>query len=169
MTTNFKNGGNHVNQPSLAKHIQRGRVWNAIALFLIAFVLVIVPVAGSAGVPPASALPSPIFAIADVPGGTPATATETVALPTPSPEFIVKLATDHHWITTILLIVGALRMLFKPLMMVLEWYVKQTSDPNDDRKLEQFEAGPIYKFVSHALDIVASVKLPTIKKLAQDP
>ena len=59
-----------------------------------------------------------------------------------------------------LLVIGSLRILFKPVMLAIEKYVKETPSPEDDARIARFEAGPIYKAIGFVLDFGASIKLP---------
>src|SRR5947207_5068037 len=54
----------------------------------------------------------------------------------------------YGWLTTVILVVGSLRLLFKPVMLAIENYVKQTPSATDDDRLAKFEAGPIYKIIA---------------------
>ena len=76
-------------------------------------------------------------------------------------------AGKYGWIMKVVVVIGSLRILFKPLMLAIENFVKQTASPNDDAKLAQFEAGPIYKALSVILDLGASIKLPLIAQARQ--
>jgi hypothetical protein len=67
----------------------------------------------------------------------------------------------YGWLTTVLLVIGSLRILFKPVMLVIENAVKD--DPAKSGAVEQFEAGPIYKIIATVLDVAASIKLPLVK------
>ena len=68
----------------------------------------------------------------------------------------------YGWLTTVILVIGSLRILFKPVMLAIENYVKQTPSATDDDRLAKFEAGPIYKIIAFLLDLGASIKLPLI-------
>ena len=81
--------------------------------------------------------------------------------------FIVGLVTQYPWLATVLLVIGSLRLLLKPIMLAIEWYTKQTPNPNDDVAVLKFEAGPIYKVLSIGLDVLGSIKLPAIKPPAK--
>lgn len=59
---------------------------------------------------------------------------------------------------------GTLRLLLKPVMLAIEWYAKQTPNPDDDVAVLKFEASPTYKWLSIGLDLLGSIKLPVIKK-----
>jgi hypothetical protein len=72
------------------------------------------------------------------------------------------LAGKNGWLTTVVLVIGSLRLVFKPVMVAIENYVKQTPNPADDARIAKFEAGPVYKLVAFVLDFGASIKLPAI-------
>ena len=67
----------------------------------------------------------------------------------------------YGWLTTVLLAIGALRILFKPIMLVVENALK--NDPAKFAAIQKFEAGPIYKVIATVLDVGASIKLPLVK------
>src|SRR5438067_2127466 len=67
----------------------------------------------------------------------------------------------YGWLTTVLLAIGSLRILFKPVMLVVENTVK--NDPEKFAAIQKFEAGPIYKTIATVLDVGASIKLPLVK------
>jgi hypothetical protein len=71
------------------------------------------------------------------------------------------LAGKYGWLTTVILCVGSLRILFKPLMLALENALQ--SDPEKLARLQNFEAGPVYKTLAFILDLGASIKLPLVK------
>ena len=67
----------------------------------------------------------------------------------------------YGWLTTVLLAIGSLRILFKPIMLVLENALK--NDPAKLAAIQNFEAGPMYKTIATLLDLGASIKLPLVK------
>lgn len=67
----------------------------------------------------------------------------------------------YGWLTTVLLVIGALRILFKPIMLAVESALK--NDPVKLAAVQRFEAGPIYKVIATVLDVGASIKLPLVK------
>ena len=71
------------------------------------------------------------------------------------------LCGHYGFLTTVLLVIGSLRILFKPIMLVLENALK--NDPAKYAELQKFEAGPIYKTLATILDLGASIKLPLVK------
>jgi len=64
-------------------------------------------------------------------------------------------------LTTALLAIGSLRILFKPVMLVVENALK--NDPAKYAAIQRFEAGPVYKVIATVLDVGASIKLPLVK------
>jgi hypothetical protein len=72
------------------------------------------------------------------------------------------LAGKYGWITTVILVIGCLRVLFKPVMLAIESYVKQTPGEADDARIAKFEAGVVYKAIAFVLDFGASIKLPLV-------
>ena len=71
------------------------------------------------------------------------------------------LAGKYGWLTTVLLVIGSLRILFKPVMLALENTLK--NDPAKYAAIQKFEAGPLYKTIATVLDLGASIKLPLVK------
>jgi hypothetical protein len=90
-------------------------------------------------------------------------------LPAPAPAldpgvwqpFLDGLVGKYGWLTTVLLAIGSLRILFKPIMLVIENALK--NDPAKFAAIQKFEAGPIYKTIATVLDVGASIKLPLVK------
>ena len=75
--------------------------------------------------------------------------------------FFDGLLGKYGWLTTVLLAIGSLRILFKPLMLVVENALK--NDPVKFAAVQRFEAGPVYKAIATVLDVGASIKLPLVK------
>src|SRR5438445_12951417 len=69
------------------------------------------------------------------------------------------LAGKYGWLTTVLLVMGSLRVLFKPIMLVVENALK--NDPVKFAAIQKFEAGPVYNANGRGLDVGASIKVPT--------
>jgi len=76
-------------------------------------------------------------------------------------------ASKYGWVMKVVVVIGSLRIVFKPLMLAIENFVKQTASPTADAKLAKFEAGPIYKAICVALDLGASIKLPLVAQATQ--
>lgn len=78
------------------------------------------------------------------------------------PDWMGNLIAKAPWLATIIFAIGALRLVIKPVMLAVEWYTKQTNNPNDDVAVLKFQAGPFYKTLSIALDWIGSIKLPAV-------
>lgn len=62
-------------------------------------------------------------------------------------------------ISTVLMVMGGLRVLMKPLFAVLHAYADYTKDPKDNDKLANAEASKWYKGLMFVLDWFASIKM----------
>ena len=56
------------------------------------------------------------------------------------------------------------RIVFKPIFSILGKYVELTIEEVDDKKLHKFMKSKTYKMLAFIVDMLASVKLPKIKK-----
>lgn len=56
------------------------------------------------------------------------------------------------------------RIVFKPLFKILAKYVELTVEKDDDKKLHKIMDSKAYKMAAFIVDMVASVKLPKVKK-----
>ena len=66
-------------------------------------------------------------------------------------------------ISTVLLVIGVLRLVNKPLFALLHYITKQTPTVKDDQALEKVEKSLTYKVFLFTLDWLASFKLPETK------
>lgn len=82
-----------------------------------------------------------------------------IAVPDFVTSFITGFAGSHPWLVTALVVVGGLRLLFKPAVTAYEAYVKSTPDGADDARLAAVEASAVYKWVAWLLDYAASIKV----------
>ena len=103
------------------------------------------------------ALPLLAFAQVTTPDAAPLIQADTAAaIATP---FIVALAMKAPWIITILAVMGGLRFFFKPIISLIESYVKSTPQSNDDEYFDKVEHSRVFKLIAWALDFFASVKV----------
>jgi len=56
------------------------------------------------------------------------------------------------------------RVVFKPLFAILGRYVELTMEEEDDKKLHKIMNSKAYKMTAFIVDMIASVKLPKIKR-----
>lgn len=63
----------------------------------------------------------------------------------------------------LILIIGSLRVVFKPLFALAHAVASITPDKKDDEAIKKIEEHKITKAIAFALDYVASIKLPSKK------
>ena len=76
---------------------------------------------------------------------------------------IAQLAEKYPIIATLALVIGGLRLVFKPIMAVIESVIAYTPYDSDDKWLAQVKANKIYLALAWFVDWSASVKLPAKK------
>lgn len=74
--------------------------------------------------------------------------------------FIVMLAKQYTWLCTVLIGIGTLRLVGKPVVAAWHWYVLQTPSPNDDAFLAKVERSRAWKVFFFLIDWLGSIKLP---------
>lgn len=72
---------------------------------------------------------------------------------------IAKLALKAPWISTVLLVMGACRVLIKPLFTFLHAVVQVTPSRRDDDLLAKAESSTWFRWLNWVLDYVFSIKL----------
>lgn len=77
--------------------------------------------------------------------------------------FIVALVAQYPAIASVLLAVGALRLINKPLFAILHNVVDLTPSQKDNEILDKVEKSAAYKFFCVVLDYLGSIKLPQSK------
>lgn len=73
--------------------------------------------------------------------------------------FIVSLAARYPWILTGLAAIGAFRFFFKPVLSLVEQYVKSTPATNDDELYDKATHSAAFKWFAWFLDFAFSVKV----------
>ncbi len=76
---------------------------------------------------------------------------------------LMQFTDEYPWIATVLFVIGGLRVVFKPIMVLLETYVAYTPSKSDDETLEKAKSSKAYQWLAFALDYLASLKLPVKK------
>jgi len=74
-------------------------------------------------------------------------------------DFIIDLAVKYPIIATIVIIIGSLRIVFKPIMSAIKNYTDQTESKADDEALAKFEGSKFYNGLVWFLDFAGSIKL----------
>jgi len=77
---------------------------------------------------------------------------------------ILTWASTYPIVSTILMVVGVLRVVIKPLMSLLNAYVLATPSPSDNEWLRGFQEGKVYSIIIYVLDWLGSVKIPVADK-----
>lgn len=75
-------------------------------------------------------------------------------------QFIIGFLQQYPFFASLVFIMGALRVVFKPLMLVLHEYVLYTPNEADNAALDKVEQSGIYKSFLMVIDFIASIKLP---------
>lgn len=75
--------------------------------------------------------------------------------------FILQLASKYPVVATVLMVIGTLRVFFKPIFAAIEVAVGESASKRDDEVLAGFKASKFYKVLVFILDLTASIKLPT--------
>ncbi len=72
----------------------------------------------------------------------------------------INLLQGNPTVGTVLMIMGGLRLVMKPVNTILQTYVKMTPYDSDDKWLTDMEQSKGYKLLIYLLDWTASVKMP---------
>lgn len=76
-------------------------------------------------------------------------------------EFILNYAVQYPAVSTVLMAIGVLRLIMKPLMSFLNAFVLATPSTADDEFLKKIEESKWYPIVLYVLDWLGSIKTPT--------
>ena len=71
---------------------------------------------------------------------------------------LLGLALKYPAVSTLLLVIGGLRVAFKPIMALVDGYVKANCTPAEYGKLVHVEQSPAYRGFCFALDLLGSIK-----------
>lgn len=74
-------------------------------------------------------------------------------------ELLESFIGANGWAVQILSIVGLLRLIIKPIMEVVQAYVKWTDSPKDDSLVNHIIKSPIYTKLIFLLDWLTSIKI----------
>jgi len=120
----------------------------ALVLFSLVLLWSVVPVLGQAAADP------------------PVTADAATAAPLPvvidpmadAPTWIVQLATQYPKIAIVIAVIGALRLLVKPVVATAHSIANALGKPKDDEWITKVENSKTYQTVLFVLDWIASIK-----------
>ncbi len=87
-------------------------------------------------------------------------------------DLVIQFAAQYPIVATILMVVGVLRLVNKPLFAFLNTVVAATPTPKDNEILKKIETSKAYQYISFLLDYLGSVKMPAkvavVPKSGQD-
>lgn len=72
---------------------------------------------------------------------------------------VLNLASQYPVLATVVIIIGSLRVLFKPIFAAANYYVSQTPGTTDDEFLRRVEGSRITRTLAFFLDLFASIKI----------
>lgn len=78
--------------------------------------------------------------------------------------FVEPLVVKYPVLATVLMLIGILRAIFKPIVTYLENRAAATPDTADDEKIKAVEASGWYRALAWVLDFGASIKVGPQKK-----
>ena len=78
-------------------------------------------------------------------------------------QFVLDLITSNPNLSVVLTVIGFFRVIFKPLMTLIEKVVEATPTKSDDERLAKIKESKVYKGVAWVVDYLLPVKLPVKK------
>ena len=73
---------------------------------------------------------------------------------------LIELATKYQWFMVICIVIGVFRMVFKPIMSIIDAVIAYTPTTTDDVAWAGIKENRIYKGFIWAVDYLLSIKLP---------
>ena len=73
---------------------------------------------------------------------------------------VVQVVESHPWVATLLLLMGGLRLVCKPVMSLVRARVAATPSTDDDAQLQRVMSSWWYQSIAWSLDFLASIKIP---------
>ena len=78
-------------------------------------------------------------------------------------QVLIDLSSKYPVIASVLMVIGVLRSVFKPLMSFLRTFVLATPSEKDNSILDKFEGSKFYAGIIYVVDWFTSIKLPGAK------
>lgn len=75
-------------------------------------------------------------------------------------EFLLTFIQKYPIFSQIIFVIGALRIIFKPLMSIIQNYVDYTPSPKDNEFLKKIMDSFLYQKFVWFIDYIGSIKLP---------
>jgi len=80
-------------------------------------------------------------------------------------QIIAQFLQDYPNFANFLIVMGVLRLVFKPLMTAIQDKIKMTEGKEDDAKLYKFMTSNWYVALAFILDLTTSIKIPKNKRV----
>ncbi len=74
--------------------------------------------------------------------------------------FVLEFAAKYPQLAVLFIVVGVLRMVFKPLFSFLRMVADATPTVSDNLLLDKVQASKVYTAIAWFIDYISSVKLP---------
>lgn len=71
---------------------------------------------------------------------------------------------QYDWVRYIVTLMFIFRIIFKPAFAILGKYVELTVEEDDNKRLKRFMNTKTYKMLAFTVDLLASVKLPKVRR-----
>jgi len=75
-------------------------------------------------------------------------------------QWFVMFLSNYPGFSTVIMAIGFLRLVLKPVMTIIQAYVKLTPYDSDDKWLLEMEQSKGYKLFVYLMDWVLSIKMP---------
>lgn len=72
---------------------------------------------------------------------------------------VVRVVENHPWVASLLLLIGSLRLICKPIMSLVRSRIAATPTTDDDAQLQRVMSSWWYQALAWTLDFVASIKI----------
>ena len=75
-------------------------------------------------------------------------------------ETFIELLKEYPWFANLVVIMGSLRVIFKPLFSLIDAVIAATPNKDDDKAWLQFKQSKAASLLIWLIDYIASVKIP---------
>lgn len=72
---------------------------------------------------------------------------------------VVRVVENHPWVASLLILIGSLRLICKPIMSLVRARISATPSTEDDAQLQRVMSSWWYQALAWTLDFVASIKI----------
>lgn len=75
-------------------------------------------------------------------------------------QIIIDMISSYPAVAQVIFVIGALRIVFKPLQGIIENLVAYTDSKKDDELWAKIKENKLYKWLAWLIDYTASIKIP---------